>query len=259
MKNKVLKFAYLGFIYTFLYLPVVILIVYSFNNARFSAIWHGATLHWYKDLLHDYALLSVTGNSLLIAVLAATFATFIGVLGTFALFRYRFLGRDLLYGLVFILVVVPDLVFGISLLILYSMLHISLGFWSLLLAHITFCMPFIIITVYSRLSDTDSNIFEAARDLGANDYLIFKRIILPLMAPAIIAGWLLSFTLSMDDVMISFFVTGPNFQILPLYIYSQVHVGITPEINALCTLIFVFTVSMVLLSQLFVKKRLYGA
>ncbi len=253
--NKFFKSAYLFTIYVFLYLPIAVLIIYSFNNARFSDVWHGMTFKWYKALFADHNLLVIAGHSLFLAILAASIAVFFGALASMAFFRYRFYGKKLLFGLIFVLIVVPDLVFGISLLVLYSALKIPLGFWTLLFAHITFCLPFAIITIYGRLKDMDKNMFEAAHDLGANEYSIFMRLILPLMAPALIAAWLLSFTLSMDDVLISFFVTGPSFQILPLYIYSEVHVGVTPEINALCTLILALTISLVLISQILVKKR----
>ncbi len=253
--NRFLKLSYFTLIFVFLYLPIFVIILYSFNNATFSAVWHGATWEWYKMLFSDIALLSVTENSLIVATLAATLATAIGTLGAVTLFKYRFLGKQLLHGLIFILIIVPDLVFGISLLVLYSTLHIHLGFWTLLLAHVTFCIPFVIVTIYSRLKDTNKHLFEAARDLGATELGVFWRIILPLMVPAIVAGWLLSFTLSMDDVIISFFVTGPTFQILPLYVYSLVHVGVTPEVNALVSLIFVATVVLVLTAYFFIRKK----
>lgn len=253
--NKFFKSAYLLTIYIFLYLPVAIFIIYSFNNAKFSTMWHGITLRWYSELFHDPELMLVTVHSLILATVASTIATIIGALGAFALFKYSFFAKKTLFVMIFILIVVPDLVFGISLLVLYSTLKLQLGFWTLLLAHITFCLPFVIVTVYGRLLGTDKNIFEAARDLGANEFLIFRKIIMPLMMPALVAGWLLSFTMSMDDVIISFFVTGPTYQILPLYIYSQVHVGITPEINALCTLIFVFTITLVLISQFCIRRK----
>lgn len=252
---KYVKNMYVALVYLFLYAPVIVLIVYSFNNATFSYQWHGATLYWYQALFQDHELLLVSGHSLLIGFLAATIATMIGALGAFALFKYQFVGKKYLNGLVFVLIVVPELVFGISLLMLFSLFKISLGFWTVLLSHVTFCLPFVIVTVLGRLADLDKNLFEAARDLGANEFYIFVKIILPLIMPALIAGWLLSFTLSMDDVIISFFVTGPAFQVLPLYIYSLVHIGITPKINALCTLIFVLTATLFFGSQLFVIKE----
>ncbi|MBN1683885.1 MAG: ABC transporter permease subunit [Gammaproteobacteria bacterium] len=257
--SQSIPLVYISVIYILLYIPIVVFIVYSFNNATFSAVWHGATLKWYQTLLSDTPILRVTGHSLVIATLSSTIATFLGALASFALFEYRFHGKKLIFTLIFILIVVPDLMFGIALLVLYTFLKFPLGFWSLLLAHISFCFPFVIVITLSRLKDMDKNIFEAARDLGATDLMIFIRIIFPLLLPALIAGWLLSFTLSMDDVIISFFVSGPTYQILPLYIFSLVHVGVTPEINALCTVIFGLTLLVILLGLLipkwfFVKK-----
>jgi spermidine/putrescine transport system permease protein len=144
---------------------------------------------------------------------------------------------------------------GTSLLILYNTIKLPLGFLSLLFAHVTFCIPFVTVTVFSRLSSIDKNIFEAAKDLGANDLTVFLRIIVPLLLPAILAGWLLSFALSVDDVIISYFVTGPSFQILPLAIYSMVRMGVNPEINALSAIIFIVTFSMVILAQWLLSRK----
>ena len=144
---------------------------------------------------------------------------------------------------------------GIALLILFASLHITLGFWTLLLAHITFCIPFVVVTILSRITGTDKNLFEAAKDLGANDFIVFSKIIVPMLIPGIVAAWLLSFTLSFDDVVISTFVSGPDFQILPLYIFSQVKLGVTPELNALCSVILLLTVVMALIAQMVLKKK----
>jgi spermidine/putrescine transport system permease protein len=149
----------------------------------------------------------------------------------------------------------PEIVMGISLLLLYSLLQIPLGFWSLLLAHTALCMPFVAVTVYSRITTLDRTIFEAAKDLGATDITIFSKIVIPLLLPGIIAGWLLSFTLSMDDVITSYFVSGPNYEILPLRIYSMVKLGVKPEINALCTILFLLTLLLVIASQIALRKK----
>lgn len=253
--NRFFKLFYLFAVYIFLYTPIAVLVVYSFNSAKFSALWQGGTLDWYRQLFKNHDLLIIAANSLIVSGLAAIFSTLIGSLGAIALFRYRFLGRRLLNALVFILILVPDLVIGISLLVLFALCDIQLGFLTLLLAHITFCIPFVVVIAYGRLRDMDTNIFEAARDLGANEFLIFKKIILPLMMPALIASVLLSFTLSMDDVVISFFVSGPSFQILPLYIFSQVKVGTSPEISALCSLVMGLTVVLVFIAQIVMRKK----
>lgn len=253
--NRITSSAYLAAVYLFFYFPIAVLVVYSFNNSTYSLLWHGFTLDWYKQLVADSDLLVVAGHSLLIGFLAATIASFIGTLAAVCLFRYQFYGKQLLHGLMFVLIVSPDIVMGISLLILFSTLKTPLGFWTLLLSHITFCIPFVAVTVYSRITGFDKNIFEAARDLGADDFTIFRRVIIPMLWPAILAGWLLAFTLSLDDVVISYFVTGPDFQILPLQIYSMVRFGMKPELNALCSVLFGLTLMIVIISQLALKKK----
>lgn len=246
---------YLTLIYLFFYIPIIVLIVYSFNEAQYSLLWHGFSLRWYTELFADADLWIAVWHSFILGIFAATAAMCIGSLAAVSLYRYEFKGRQFLYGLIFILILSPDIVMAISLLILFSFLKITLGFWSLLLAHITFCIPFVVVTVYSRMASFDEYIFEAAKDLGANDVIIFSRIILPLLWPAMLAGWLLSFTLSLDDVIISYFVTGPGFEILPLKIYSMVRLGVKPEINALCAVTFGLTMVLVLLSQLVLRKK----
>jgi spermidine/putrescine transport system permease protein len=246
---------YLSLVYFFLYFPVIVLIIFSFNNATFSGFWQGFTWRWYQQLFHDSSLLTIALHSVIIATLASSAAVFIGTLGAIALFKYRFFGRTSLYLLIFSLIIVPDLVLAIALLLLFHEAHLSLGFTSLLLAHITFCVPFVFVTIYSRLSTLNRNLFEAAKDLGASDFIIATKIMLPLLLPALIAGWLLSFTLSLDDVMISFFVSGPSYQILPLYIFSHVRVGVTPELNALCSLILIATVIFAIIAQGCLRKK----
>jgi spermidine/putrescine transport system permease protein len=247
--------SYLTAIYLFFYIPIIILIVYSFNSAQYSLLWHGFSLRWYQELFSDSDLWIAVMHSLLLGVSAATMAMCVGGLTAITLYRYDFFGRRLLYGLIFILILSPDIVMGISLLILFSLLKITLGFWSLLLAHITFCIPFVVVTVYSRIVSFDEYIFEAAKDLGARDSVILTRIILPLLWPALAAGWLLSFTLSIDDVIISYFVAGPDFEILPLKIYSMVRLGVKPEINALCTFTFGLTLILIVISQLTLRRK----
>ncbi len=246
---------YMTFVYLFFYVPIFVLIIYSFNDSTYSLVWHGFTWHWYSDLFIDGDLWIAAWHSMALGVTTATVAATIGLLAAVSLYRYRFFGRQFLNSLVFILILSPEIVTGASLLILFTLLQMPLGFTSLLLSHISFCIPFVIVTIYSRLVSFDKNIFEAAKDLGANDWIIFARIILPLLWPAIFAAWLLSFTLSLDDVIISYFVSGPEFQILPLQIYSMVRTGIRPEINALCSVIFCFTLTLVVISQLALRKK----
>ncbi|MBU0744687.1 MAG: spermidine/putrescine ABC transporter permease PotC [Gammaproteobacteria bacterium] len=255
--SKFIRNFYTSCVYIFLYLPIAVVIIFSFNNAKHSLVWQGFTLKWYAVLFHDTALLQVAWNSLALAILAASIATAIGTLISVSLFRYRFFGKKILHALIFILILTPEIVMAISLLLLYSFLKIPLGFWTLLLAHTALCIPFVAVTIYSRITTLDTAIFEAALDLGANDLTIFHKIILPLLFPAIVSGWLLSFILSLDDVIISYFVSGPTFNILPLKIYSMVRLGVKPEVNALCTLMLLFTLFAVIASyQSIFKKKL---
>jgi spermidine/putrescine transport system permease protein len=223
-----------------------VLITYSFFQAPPQT---GFTLQWYQALLQDPNLLTVAGNSLLVAAVASTIATVFGTLAAVVLRRYRFMGRQLLSNALFSLIIFPDLVLGISLLLWLHLLHFPLGFLTLAIGHITLCLPFVTIMINSRLLDLDSSLFEAGRDLGASEWTILRRIILPLLLPAIVGAWLMCFTLSMDDVIISFFLTGPSFNVLPLYIYSLVRLGVTPEINALCSIIFFVTLILILIAQ----------
>lgn len=250
-----IKKIYLNFVYFFLYFPLLITIVFSFNSAERSSIWNSFTTKWYTELFQNLELLRAAGHSLLIGLSAASFATVIGSLAAISLFRYTFFLKPLLKSLLFTLIVSADIIMAVALLTLFNTIHLPLGFWSLLIAHITFCIPFVATTVYSRIITINKNLFEAAKDLGANDWTILKRIIIPLLWPGMLAGWMLSFTMSLDDVIISYFVTGPSFDILPLKIYSMVRLGIKPEINALCTLLLLLTLTLVLGSQLLTKKK----
>lgn len=253
--KKITQNIYLFLVYFFLYVPIVTVVAYSFNNAKHSLVWHSFTLDWYRYLLSDDGLLTVAWHSLVIGVLAATIGSFMAMLAATSLYRYNFFGKKLLHGLLFVIIIMPDIVMAVSLLLLYSFLRLPLGFWTLLLSHITLCMPFITIVIYSRINTINDVIFEAAKDLGANDSVVFRRILIPLLWPGIVAGWLLGFTLSLDDVIISYFVSGPAFQILPLKIYSLVRMGVKPEINALCTILLLITLVMVLISQLILRKK----
>lgn len=255
MIGRLLRGGFMTLVYAYLYIPIVILIVNSFNASRFGISWQGATTQWYSTLLNNDSLLQAAGHSLTMAVLSATFATLIGSLTAVALYRYRFRGKPFVGGMLFVVMMSPDIVMAISLLVLFMLLGISLGFWSLLFSHITFCLPFVVVTVYARLKGFDVKMLEAARDLGASEFTILRKIILPLAMPAVAAGWLLSFTLSMDDVVVSSFVTGPSYEILPLKIYSMVKVGVSPEVNALATILLLLSLVLVIASQWVMRDR----
>lgn len=253
--NKLAKL-YSLLIYIFLYLPILILIVYSFNSSKYGTSWQGLTLDWYKKLYSNNLLIDSTKNSFLIAGLSASISTLIGTISALGLYSYRFKGRKIFSSIVYVLAISPDIIMGISLLILFNLVNMNLGFYSLLLAHITLNLPFVIIIVIARLKTFNKNLINAAKDLGAGEWTIFSRIILPLTLPSIISAWLLAFTLSLDDVVISFFVTGPNFEVLPLTLFSMAHLGIKSEINALCTVIFVVTLVLIFISHFIFRRKI---
>ncbi|WP_312836901.1 spermidine/putrescine ABC transporter permease PotC [Pantoea sp.] len=255
MMARWLRGGFMAVIYAWFYIPVIILIVNSFNASRFGINWQGFSTQWYRLLLNNDSLIQAAQHSLIMGVLSASCATLIGSLTAVALYRYRFRGKPFVSGMLFVVMMSPDIVMAISLLVLFMLLGISLGFWSLLFSHITFCLPFVVITVYSRLKGFDVRMLEAAKDLGASETTILRKIILPLAMPAVAAGWLLSFTLSMDDVVVSSFVTGPTFEILPLKIYSMVKVGVSPEVNALATILMALSLLLVVGSQLLLRDK----
>ncbi|MDR0338722.1 MAG: spermidine/putrescine ABC transporter permease PotC [Desulfovibrio sp.] len=244
-----LKRAYMGLVYAFFYLPLFVVFVYSFNSGKYTTNWGGFSTRWYESLVSNSALLDAALNSLMVAVCAASLATFLGTLTALSVKRYHFPGRRVMYGGIFLLTVSPDIVMGISLLVMFIALKMELGFVTILLAHTTLCAPFVAVTVLARLEEFDEHLIEAARDLGASEAAAFRHVLLPLAFPAIAAGWLLSFTLSMDDVLISTFTTGPSFEVLPVKIYSMVKLGVKPDVNALSAIMFLFTLFFVLLAQ----------
>lgn len=248
--KKMLQRSYLSFIYLLLYIPLFILIVYSFLDSNKHFTWQ-----WYHVMLADTQLWSVTGNSFLLAISAATLATSLGTLAAIVLIRYRFMGKAILSSTLMSYIILPDLLIGISLLILMHVFNVTFGYWTLLIGHVTLCLPFVTIMINSRLHDLDSSLFESAKDLGASELVLYRQIILPLLFTVIVGSWIMSFTLSMDDMIISFFLAGPSFQVLPLYIYSLVRLGITPEINAICSVLFFATLVLIICSQWSIRKR----
>lgn len=240
---------YAALVYMFLYLPISILILYSFNKSKLNAVWTGFTFDWYGKLFHNSAILEAMQTSVTVALINTLAATMIGTLAAVGLYRYHFRGKLALEGMVFLPIVIPEIVMGISMLALFAQLHVPLGFFTLVAAHITFSVPFVIVIVRARLAGFDKYIEEAAMDLGATPWQTFVKVTLPVIAPGVIAGALLTFTLSIDDVIISFFVAGPGSETLPLKIFSMVKFGVTPEINALSTLMLVVTLFIVFIAE----------
>ena len=252
--KRSLRNIFLFLVYAYLYIPIIILVVNSFNLDRYGLTWKGFSLNWYERLANNNTLLDAAFHSVTIAFFAATGATLVGLLTAIALYRYQFKGKKFVGGMLFIVMMSPDIVMAVSLLALFMLVGISLGFWSLLFAHITFCLPYVVVAVFSRLKGFDIKMLEAARDLGASEMTILRKIIVPLALPAIVSSWLLSFTISLDDVVVSSFVTGVSYEVLPLRIFSLVKTGVTPEVNALATIMIIVSVTLVVLSQFISRK-----
>ena len=222
----------------FLYVPILILVIYSFNASRLVTVWGGFSTRWYASLLQNQALIDAAWVTIRVALLSATAATLLGTLAAIALVRRgRFLGRTLFAGMVYAPLVMPEVITGLSLLLLFVAVGFDRGFWTVTLAHTTFTMCFVAVVVQSRLASFDISLEEAALDLGAPPWKAFLLVTLPLIFPAVAAGWVLAFTLSLDDLVIASFTTGPGSTTLPMRIYSQVRLGVTPEINAVSTLL----------------------
>ncbi len=251
-----------AFGYAFLYLPIVSVVIYSFNDSRLVTLWGGFSLRWYRSLLEDEQILSSALLSLQIALVSATVATALGTLAGLALSRLgRFRGRTLLTGMITAPLVMPEIITGISLLFLF----ISLAEWigwpaargatTIAIAHITFSMAYVAVVVRSRLAGMDESLEEAAMDLGARPLRVFFDITVPSIAPAMVSGWLLAFTLSLDDVVIASFVSGPGATTLPMLIFSKVRLGVTPDINALATVIILIVSVGVIAAALLTRNR----
>ncbi|MCX6018898.1 MAG: ABC transporter permease [Chloroflexi bacterium] len=241
--------------FAFLYVPIIVLIAFSFNSARSGAMWQGFTLNWYERMFSNTRIIESAGTSLIVALLSTIGAVVIGTLTAVAMERFQFRGRALWDGLLYMPVIIPEIVAGISLLLFFAFVQIERGLFTLVVSHIAFSMPFVYLTVRARLADFDRSIEEAAQDLGANEWRTFTRITLPLLMPGVVSGALLAFTLSLDDFMISFFVNGKGWQTLPVYIWGQIRKGVTPEINAISTLMLVFSIALVVLSQLLQRRE----
>ena len=253
--SRLLRNIFMFVVYAYLYIPIIILVTNSFNEDRYGLSWKGFSWNWYERLFNNDTLIQAAFHSVTIAFFAATLATIVGGLTAIALYRYRFRGKQAVSGMLFIVMMSPDIVMAVSLLALFMVVGISLGFWSLLLAHVTFCLPYVTVTIFSRLNGFDARMLEAAKDLGASEVTILRKIILPLALPAVVSGWLLSFTISLDDVVVSSFVSGVSYEILPLRIFSLVKTGVTPEVNSLATIMIVLSLGLVILSQLITRKN----
>lgn len=250
--------------YLFLFAPIVVLVIFSFTSDSFGVRWTGFTLDWYERLFNNTRLIDATINTLTVALISTLTATFLGTLLALAMERYRFRGRGTTDTLLYLPIVIPEIVLAVALLSFFAFaldvldalfgLRLQQGMGTVILAHVTFSVAFVVVTVRTSLRGFDMRLEEAAMDLGADRWQTFRRITLPLILPGIIAGALLAFTLSLDDFIISLFVSGPGTLLLPVEVYNRVKRSITPEINAVSTLMLLFSMALVLVSQL-VQRR----
>jgi len=242
--------------FAFLYLPIVILVIFSFNESRLVTVWAGFSFKWYAALLDNDGLMNAAWVTVRVALLSATIATVLGTMAAIALIRFgRFKGRTLFSGMVYAPLVMPEVITGLSLLLLFVAMGFARGFWTVLIAHITFSMCFVAVVVQSRLVSFDKSVEEAAMDLGCPPWRTFFAVTLPIILPAVISGWMLAFTLSLDDLVIASFTTGPGATTLPMKIYSQVRLGVTPEINAVCTILIALVTIGVVTASLITKRQ----
>lgn len=244
----------LGF--AFLYLPIVLLVAWSFNASKLVTVWGGFSTKWYAALLRDEQLLEAAWVTVRVGFISATAATVLGTLAAIALVRGgRFRGRTLFSGMVYAPLVMPEVIMGLALLLLFVALGFARGFWTVMLAHTTFTLSYVAVVVHSRLVTFDRSLEEAAQDLGCTPGQAFLTVTLPNIFPAVLAGWMLAFTLSLDDLVIASFTSGPGATTLPMRIYSQVRLGVTPEINAVCTLLIAVVATGILIYALTQKWR----
>jgi putrescine transport system permease protein len=242
--------------FAFLYLPIILLVIFSFNESKLVTVWGGFSTKWYAALFHNKGLMDAAWVTIRVGLISATLATIFGTLAAISLTRYtRFRGRILFSGMISAPLVMPEVITGLSLLLLFVAIGFERGFWTVTLAHVTLTMCFVSVVVQSRLMTFDRSLEEAAMDLGATPLKTFMQITLPVIFPAVLSGWLLAFTLSLDDLVIASFASGPGATTLPMKIYSQVRLGVTPEINAACTILIAAISVGVIVASVTQKRR----
>ena len=240
---------YIAGVYVFLYLPILVLIILSFNKSRWTTIWEGFTFQWYAKLLNNKILLNSLKNSIIVALVSTFFSTFFGTIGAIALRKLEFKLKEAFEILIYLPVIIPEIVLAGALLSFFGFIKITLGFTTVIIAHIVFSISYVILIVLARLQNIEKEVEESALDLGANEFEVFRRVTFPLLLPAIISSALIVFTLSIDDYLITSFVAGVSSTTLPLQIYSMLRTNITPEITAISTIMLLTTTVAIILSQ----------
>jgi spermidine/putrescine transport system permease protein len=251
--SRILTWLSIG-IFIFLYLPIIVLVIYSFSGGRNVGVWSGFSTRWYAELLGDELLLSAFRVSLWVALWSTLISTVLGTLAAMALERYRFFGRLSFDTVLYMPIIIPDIVMALSTLLFFVTFAVPLSRYTILVTHVAFNIAFVAVVVRARLAEMDSSLEEAAADLGANAWTTFRRITLPILMPGIVSGALLAFTLSLDDFVITFFVAGPGSTTLPVRVYSMIKFGVTPEVNAISTLMLAGSTVLVVISLLLQRK-----
>lgn len=252
---RVLAGLYVALIFLFLYLPIAVLVVFSFNKSRLNAVWTGFTLDWYKELWNDFAIWAAAGNSLIVGIASAAISTVIGTMAAFALHRYSFKGKAAFESLLQLPIVIPEIVMGVALLAFFVLIEMPLGLHTVTIAHVAFCISYVTVIMRARLYAFDFTLEEAAMDLGANRVQTFFRVTLPLIAPGVVASFLVSLTLSLDDFIIAFFTAGPGSTTLPMQVYSMMRFGVSPKVNALSTILLAVVIVVAVIGQFAVRTK----
>jgi ABC-type spermidine/putrescine transport system, permease component II len=245
--KKAVERIYMAVVFAFLYIPIVVLIVNSFNASKSRSVWTGFTFDWYKRLFSNQTILSSLGNTLIIAVIASVSATIIGTAAAIGLFNMKKIMRSVVMNITYIPLLNPEIVTGVSLMLLFVSMNVSFGYLTLILAHITFCIPYVILSVLPKLRQTNRYLYESALDLGCNPVQAFIKVVIPEIMPGIITGFLMSLTYSIDDFVISYFTYGPTSQTLSITIFSMTRRKVSPEVNALSAIIFVVVLAILLI------------
>lgn len=255
MKKSRVSTIYIGVILALMYLPILLIVVYSFNESKLSSVWGGFSLKWYEVLLADRAMHEAIRNSLVLAALSCIAAAVIGTLGAVGMSRIKLRTKGVVEYISMLPIMIPEIILGMVFMTFFALIGLPFGMTALVTAHTAFCIPYVYMMVKARLAGMDASLLEAARDLGASPWRAFFDIMLPLIAPAILSGMLLAFAMSLDDVVISIFVTGPETNTLPIKIYTQMKTGVTPEINALSTIMLAVTLLLVGGSAVIGKRK----
>ncbi len=254
-KHKILSNAYTALVMAFLYAPIIVLMIFSFNDSKSRNTWSGFTLRWYQDLFHDEEIIQALMLTLVVAVVSAVFATLLGTAAAIGLNKMNKRLRSVFMTLNYLPMVNPDIITGVSLMLLFTYLRLKFGVTTLILAHITFSVPYVVLNVMPKLRSMDKHIYEAALDLGCSPLTAYFKVVIPEIMPGIMSGFLMALTFSMDDFVVSYFVNGSSSQTLPLVVYSQTRRRVTPKINALSTIIFIVVLGILVINNIYSARK----